>query len=90
MPGLMGRTIMAMASRAVGRSIGGASAGPLGLAIGVALPMLTRTLGPAGMVALAVGSWAVRRAVKQKAQLTPRSPGAPHPPAAAPPASAAD
>ncbi|WP_439534192.1 hypothetical protein [Polymorphobacter sp.] len=63
MPGLMGRTMMAMAARTVGRSLGGASAGPIGLAVGVALPVLTRSLGPAGMVALAVGSWAVRRAV---------------------------
>jgi hypothetical protein len=58
--------MMAMAARTVGRSLGGAAGGPIGLAIGVALPALTRTLGPAGMVALALGSWAVRRAVAKK------------------------
>jgi hypothetical protein len=58
--------MMAMAARTVGRSLGGVSAGPLGLAVGVALPMLTRSLGPAGMVALAAGSWAMRRAIAKR------------------------
>jgi hypothetical protein len=67
MPGMMGRAVMALAARTLGRSLGGPPAGPLGLAIGMALPAVTRALGPAGMVGLALGSWAVKRAMEKKA-----------------------
>jgi len=67
MPGMVSRTVMAMAARTVGRTLGGASAGPLGLVIGMGLPMLTRALGPAGMVGLALGSWAVKRVIEKNA-----------------------
>ncbi len=67
MPGLVGRTVMAMAARTMGRTLRGPASGPLGFAAGLALPMLTRALGPAGMVGLAIGSWAVKRALDKKA-----------------------
>jgi len=79
MPGMMGRTVMGLAARAVGRTLGGASAGPLGLAIGIALPMVTRALGPAGMVGLALGSWAVKRTMEKKRQARPQSRAKPRP-----------
>lgn len=67
MPGVVGRAVIAMAARTVGRTLGGASGGPVGLAVGMALPMVTRALGPAGMVGLALGSWAVKRAMHKRA-----------------------
>ncbi|GGI83118.1 hypothetical protein GCM10007973_19550 [Polymorphobacter multimanifer] len=58
--------VTALATRAVARSVGGVSAGPVGMAIGVALPTIVRTLGPAGMIGLVVGGWAVKKVVEKR------------------------
>ena len=76
MPGLIGRTMIAIAGRKLGRTLGGASAGPLGMAVGVALPMVTRALGPAGVVGMVVGSWVIKRALKPKFPVKSRQPTA--------------
>jgi hypothetical protein len=78
----------ALATRAVARSVGGASAGPLGMVIGVALPTIVRTLGPAGMVGIVVGGWAVKKFVEKRdrAAADRLMPMAPALPALIPPA----
>ena len=52
---LLGNLVSAVAGRALARTVGGAAAGPAGAAIGMALPMVARRLGPLGMAGMAVG-----------------------------------
>jgi hypothetical protein len=96
---MIGKVMTALAGRSIARTVGGAAAGPAGAVIGAAvpvvLPRLARTLGPAGMVGVAVGGllfkrWLDRRNARLKAQATavaglpPRDPaavlGSPTPP----------
>ena len=60
--GLAGRAI---ASRVANRS-GAARAGTTGAIIAMALPIVARRLGPLGMIGVAVGSWAVGRALARR------------------------
>jgi hypothetical protein len=64
---LFGRMATALAGRAVARTVGGAGAGPAGMVIGAALPMVARRLGPLGMIGFAVGAWAVGKVVSERA-----------------------
>jgi hypothetical protein len=64
---MLGRLIGVTATSLVARQIGGVAAGPAGAAIGLALPFVARRLGPMGMVAMAVGAWAVSRLLKEQA-----------------------
>ena len=75
---MIGKLVSALAGRSLARTIGGVSAGPVGAAVGLAVPVLlptiARRLGPVGMIAAAVGSvafarWMERRAIKQGRQL---------------------
>ena len=75
---MIGKLVSALAGRSLARTIGGVSAGPLGAAVGLAVPVLlptvARRLGPLGMVAAAVGSvafarWMERREVRQARRL---------------------
>jgi hypothetical protein len=50
------------------RQVGGAGAGPAGTMIAVALPFIIRRMGPAGMVAMALGAWAINRILKEQAE----------------------
>lgn len=68
---LLGRLVTAVAGRAVARTVGGAAAGPAGLILGTALPMLARRLGPMGMVGVAVGAWAVNRILTRRIAALP-------------------
>ena len=68
---LFGNLVSSLAGRAVAKSIGGASAGPVGMAIGAALPLLARRLGPIGMVGLAAGAWAVGKFIAKQAHEAP-------------------
>ncbi len=96
---MIGKIVSAVAGRSVARTVGGSAAGPAGALIGAALPVVlpafARRLGPAGMVAAAVGGllfkrWLERRnarlavAEKAVAGLPPRNPevvlGGPIPP----------
>lgn len=86
MPSLIGRTLMGFAGRKLGRTLGGASGGPLGMAVGIALPTVTRALGPVGVVGMLVGSWVIKRAL-DKRQPKQQFHEEPHPPTAVPPAS---
>lgn len=70
---LLKTLVTTMAGRAVAERFGGASAGPAGMALGAALPFLARRLGPLGMVGLAVGAWAVGRAMEAKAAKKPET-----------------
>lgn len=64
---VFGNMITAIAGRALAQTIGGVAAGPAGAVLGVALPFVARRLGPMGMVAMAVGAWAVTRILKDQA-----------------------
>lgn len=65
---MLGRLIGATATSLVARQIGGVAAGPAGAVLGIALPFVARRLGPMGMVAMAVGAWAVTRILKEQAE----------------------
>ncbi len=65
---LFGRMVTALAGRAMARIVGGAGAGPAGLVVGAALPMLARRLGPLAMIGVAVGAWAVGKLVSARAK----------------------
>lgn len=65
---LIGNMVTAVAGRALAQTIGGVAAGPAGAALGMALPFVARRLGPMGMVALAVGAWAVHRILEDQAK----------------------
>ena len=80
---ILGKLMIALAGRTLARTIGGVAAGPLGAAVGfvlpTAIPILARRLGPAGMVATAVGSvvfarWLERRALRQGRAKPPAAP----------------
>lgn len=58
---MLSRMIGATATSMIARQIGGLAGGPAGAALGFALPFIARRLGPAGMVAMAVGAWAITR-----------------------------
>lgn len=86
---MIGKVVSAVAGRSVARTIGGTAAGPAGVLIGAALPVVlpsvARRLGPLGMVVAAVGGvlftrWLERRNARLEAQaaavagLPPRKP----------------
>jgi hypothetical protein len=57
---MLGKVIGAVAGRRVSRHISGIN-GPGGAVLGVAAAALMRRMGPMGMVAAAVGGWALKR-----------------------------
>lgn len=63
---MLGRLVSMMAGRSVARSVGGVAAGPAGVIVGALLPTILRRLGPQGMIAAAVGSYFVKRAMKER------------------------
>lgn len=85
---MIGQIVTALAGRTLARTIGGRGAGPIGTVVGAAvpavIPWLARRLGPVGMVAAAVGSLVVARAVarreEEKAAAPPPLPPKPAPP----------
>lgn len=71
---MLGRIMTAMAGQAVAKRVGGAAAGPAGAVLGMLLPTVSRRLGPLGMIGLAVGSWAVSRAMARRKVAPPPPP----------------
>lgn len=82
---MIGKLITAFAGRSLARNVGGAAAGPVGAAIGLAIPFLVptvaRALGPVGMLGAAAGGLLFTRYMKQQklknealAGLPPRAP----------------
>ena len=75
---MLGGMIGSTATSLVARQIGSVAAGPAGVVLGLALPFVARRLGPAGMVAMAVGVWAMTRILddeaKQNAAASPVDP----------------
>ncbi|MCG2839654.1 hypothetical protein L6Q21_01500 [Sandaracinobacter sp. RS1-74] len=80
---MIGKLVSAVAGRSVAQTVGGTAAGPVGAVIGAALPVMlpavARRLGPAGMVAAAVGGllftrWLERRNARKQAEAA--APGA--------------
>ena len=72
---MLGRLISMVAGRSLARQFGGASAGPLGMAAGAALPFVMRRFGPVGMIGAALGGYAIkkysdRRAIQSGVQRT--------------------
>lgn len=57
---MLGKIIGAVAGRRVSKHVSGIS-GPGGAVLGVAAAALMRRMGPMGMVAAAVGGWALKR-----------------------------
>jgi hypothetical protein len=57
---MLGKVIGAVAGRKVSKHISGIS-GPGGAVLGVAAAALMRRMGPAGLVAAAVGGWVLKR-----------------------------
>jgi hypothetical protein len=74
---ILGRVVTALAGRTVARVVGGAAAGPAGLVLGVALPLLARRLGPIGMVGVAAGAWAINRVMHDRAAIADAAPTVP-------------
>lgn len=64
---MFGRLIGTTAATMLARQVGGLGAGPAGTMIAVALPFIVRRMGPAGMVAMALGAWAIKRVLKDQA-----------------------
>lgn len=67
---MLGRLISMLAGRSIARTVGGVAAGPVGLAVGAALPTVLRRLGPLGMVAAAAGSYAVKQMIDRRGRRT--------------------
>ena len=65
---MLRKLIGTTATTIVARQLGGAAAGPAGAALGLALPFAARRLGPLGMVAMAVGAWAINRIISDQAR----------------------
>lgn len=69
---MIGKMVTALAGNSIAKSIGGASAGPIGLAIGAAVPVIlprvARRFGPLGMVTAAVGTMVLTRYVARRAE----------------------
>jgi uncharacterized protein YqgC (DUF456 family) len=67
---MIGKLLSAVAGQSIARTVGGAGAGPVGAVVGglvpTVLPFVARRLGPAGMVAAAVGSYVVARAIARR------------------------
>lgn len=70
---IIGNMITAAAGRALAQTVGGVAAGPAGAVLGMALPFVARRLGPMGMVAMAVGAWAVTRILADQAERDARA-----------------
>ena len=81
---LFGNLVSALAGRTLGRTVGGSAGGPAGAALGLALPFVARRMGPLGMAGMAVGAWAINRAMQQRAA-SPTLPMARGPKVTAPP-----
>lgn len=64
---MLGRIISMAAGRSAARSLGGATAGPTGLIVGALLPTVLRRLGPGGMIAAAVGGYALKKVMARRA-----------------------
>jgi sorbitol-specific phosphotransferase system component IIBC len=67
---MIGKILSAVAGQSIARTVGGTAAGPVGAVLGAAvptvLPWVARRLGPVGMVAAAVGSYVVARAIARR------------------------
>lgn len=63
---MLGKLISMVAGRAVARQVGGSTAGPAGLVVGALLPSVVRRLGPGGMVAAAVGGYALKKLAERR------------------------
>jgi mannitol-specific phosphotransferase system IIBC component len=74
---MLGKIIGAVAGRRVSKHISGVS-GPGGAVLGVAAAALMRRMGPMGMVAAAVGGWALKRHFDKQEPTPPNV--APRPP----------
>jgi hypothetical protein len=62
---MLGRILSTVAGAAIARQVGGIAAGPAGLIAGAVLPTVLRRLGPMGLVAAAVGGYAVTKLVER-------------------------
>ena len=76
---MIGKLVTALAGRSVAKHVGGAASGGTGAIIGamlpVVLPRLARRLGPGGMIAVAVGGWALNRVRKEAEKRAPTAAG---------------
>lgn len=80
---MLSQMIGATATSVLARQLGGVASGPAGAVLGLALPFVARRLGPMGMIAMAVGAWAMTRVLNDAAAKAGPAPQ-PDDPAAAP------
>ncbi len=59
--GLLTRILGMAAGRAAGRQLGGVGGGPLGMAAAAVIPFVLKRFGPAGMIGVALGGYAIKR-----------------------------
>lgn len=62
---MLGRIISSAAGGAIAKQVGGVAAGPAGVIVGAVLPTVLRRLGPFGMVAAAVSTYFVAKAIEK-------------------------
>ena len=63
---MIGRIFTALVGRSIARNVGTTAGGLRGAAIGAAVPTLIRRMGPMGMIAAAVGGYAVKRMLDKR------------------------
>jgi len=80
---MLSQMIGATATSVLARQLGGVASGPAGAVLGLALPFVARRLGPMGMIAMAVGAWAMTRVLNDAAATAAPAPQ-PEYPAATP------
>ena len=66
--GILTRVLGMAAGRVAGRKLGGVGGGPLGMAAGAVIPFVLRRFGPAGMIGVALGGYAIKRIAENEAK----------------------
>ena len=62
----VGRMVSAMVGQKVVADIGTQATGPAGAMVGITVSVISRRLGPIGMVGLAIGMWTMHEALKAR------------------------
>ena len=63
---MFGRLVSSVAGQTLARTIG-ASAGPAGAVLGIAVPFIAKRMGPWGLAGMAIGALVVNRVMAEKA-----------------------
>ena len=63
---MLGRIITAAAGGAIAKQVGGVAGRTVGMVAGAVLPGVLRRLGPVGMIAAAVGGYALTKVIEKR------------------------